>query len=107
MEWQTEKPENLDESYDGHQRECLGGQCSSSAGIVGCDPEGRLFFLELLGPNAGGQHGCGLAGPHSLARKEPLQLRCKASRSRWYGLMQAHKLGPIESLVKDLESARV
>eukprot|EP00983_Pelagomonas_calceolata_P128301 1161498-Pelagomonas_calceolata.AAC.2 len=37
-------------SYDGHQRECLGGQCSNSVGIVACGPEGRPFFLELPGP---------------------------------------------------------
>eukprot|EP00983_Pelagomonas_calceolata_P043730 1139018-Pelagomonas_calceolata.AAC.14 len=30
--------------YDRHQKGCLGGQCSSSVGIVGCGPAGRPFF---------------------------------------------------------------
>eukprot|EP00983_Pelagomonas_calceolata_P049918 1141708-Pelagomonas_calceolata.AAC.1 len=50
-------------SYGGHQRECLGGQCSSSVGIVGCGPVGRPFSLKLPGPIVGGQYGYGLAGP--------------------------------------------
>eukprot|EP00983_Pelagomonas_calceolata_P122323 1160896-Pelagomonas_calceolata.AAC.5 len=53
-----------------------------------------------------GQYGCGLAGPveislqpfclytcrHSLASKEPLELRCTTGRSRYNGVLLASKL---------------
>eukprot|EP00983_Pelagomonas_calceolata_P019980 631416-Pelagomonas_calceolata.AAC.1 len=64
MGWQTEKPEIwMRGSYDGHRRDCLGVQCSGSAGIVGCGPAGRPFSLELPRSILEGQYGCGLVGP--------------------------------------------
>eukprot|EP00983_Pelagomonas_calceolata_P022373 703664-Pelagomonas_calceolata.AAC.1 len=49
-------------NYAGHQKECLEGRYSSSAGIVGCAVEGRSFFLGTPWLIFGGQYGYGLGG---------------------------------------------
>eukprot|EP00983_Pelagomonas_calceolata_P055056 1143957-Pelagomonas_calceolata.AAC.2 len=40
--------------YDRHQREYLGGQRSSSAGIVGCGPAGGQFLFSSQDPSLEG-----------------------------------------------------
>eukprot|EP00983_Pelagomonas_calceolata_P028464 891241-Pelagomonas_calceolata.AAC.2 len=50
-------------SYDGQQRECLGGQCSSSVGIVGGGQLGGHFLLSDQGPFLEGSMDVSWQGP--------------------------------------------
>eukprot|EP00983_Pelagomonas_calceolata_P045164 1139588-Pelagomonas_calceolata.AAC.2 len=77
------------------------------------------FLLSYQGPFLEGSIDVGWQGPqkgvfklalfasvlvfqYSLASKEPLQLRRKASRSRYYGFMHASKLNSVKCLVESL-----
>eukprot|EP00983_Pelagomonas_calceolata_P001963 66234-Pelagomonas_calceolata.AAC.1 len=100
-------------NYAGHQKECLWGRHSSSAGIVVCAVEGRSFsscdtrthsWRALWIWVGRAREKESLIFMHGFARKEPLQLRCKGSRSRCYFLVHASKLGSIKCPIEVLES---